>query len=149
MNAAPNFGALLDRPSTEIERPKPLPAGTYSTMVQGLPRFDKSTKKQTEYVEFTLKILAAGEDVDADDLASMGGIGDKTMKSTYYITENSLWRLKDFLAHCGLDVESKKTSLRQLIDDTPGKQVGIYVKHRASEDGTAVYAEIGKTLPIE
>ena len=32
----------------------------------------------------------------------MGGFADKTIRATYYITENSLWRLKEFLDHCGI-----------------------------------------------
>lgn len=150
MNAQtnPNFGALLDQAPSETERPKPLPQGTYVTMIQGLPRQDKSTKKGTEYVEFTHKLLSAGEDVDAEELAAMGGIGDKTMRNTYYITENSLWRLKDFLSHCGIDVDAVG-SYREAIDETPGKQVSIYIKHVPSEDGTAIYANIGKTLAVE
>lgn len=145
--ATPNFGALLDKPSTEIERPKPLPAGSYTCVVKGLPRFDKSSKKQTEFVEFTLQPLAAGEDVDADELESMGGIANKTIRATYYITEDALWRLKDFLAHLGIEDEDR--SLRQMIEDAPGKQVIAYIRHRASEDGSSVYAELAKMAPVE
>ena len=71
---APNFGALLDKPASEIERPKPLPQGGYICTVKGLPKFDKSSKKQTEFVEFTLQPVEAMEDVDQEALASMGGL---------------------------------------------------------------------------
>lgn len=150
MNAqtAPNFSSILDEAPSEVDRPKPLPVGTYTTIVQGLPRFDKSTKKQTEYVEFTHKILAAGDDVDQEELAAMGGIKDKTMKNTYYLTEASKWRLDEFLVNCGIDLDGE-SSRREMIEQTPGKQVGIYVTHQASNDGTAVYAQIGKTVGVE
>ncbi len=101
---APSFGALLDKAPSEVERPKPLPQGSYITVLQGLPRQDKSAKKQTEFYEFTHKLLSAGEDVDEDELKAMGGVADKTIKNTYYITEGSLWRLKDFLGHFGRGV---------------------------------------------
>ena len=146
--SAPNFGALLDKPSTEIERPKPLPAGVYTCVVQGLPKMDKSSKKGTEYVEFTYKVLAAGEDVDADDLKAMGGISDKTIRDTYYITENSLWRLKKMLLDCGIE-EDDETSLRQMINDTPGKQLLVSIKHTASDDGQSVYANVGSTAAVD
>ena len=155
--SAPNFGALLDKPSTEIERPKPLPAGVYTCVIQGLPKMDKSSKKGTEYVEFTHKFLEAGEDVDPDDLKSFltsadGGkkkLSDVTMRNTYYLTENSIWRLKDFLKDCGFDVDSDDATLRQMIEDTPGKQVGVFVKHQASQDGQAVFANIDHTVAVE
>lgn len=146
--STPNFGALLDKPGSEIERPKPLPQGSYVAMVQGLPRFDKSAKKQTEFVEFTLKLVEAGEDVDADELKEMGGLVDKTIKDTYYITEGSLWRLKDFLANCDLDADGDE-SLRELLEETPGKTIGIFIKHEASQDGTSVFARVGKTFKVE
>src|SRR5712664_4063770 len=104
-----NFNDILDRPSSDVERPKTLPAGSYTCIVKGLPRHDKSTKKQTPFVEFTLAVQSAGEDVDEEDLkawmtkpdGSSRALTDATIRATYYTTEDSLYRLKDFLDHCG------------------------------------------------
>ena len=155
--ASPNFGALLDKAPTEIERPKPAPQGTYTTVIQGMPKYDVSTKKKTEYVEFTHKFLEAGDDVDADDLkaflttgdGSKKKLSDVTMRNTYYLTEGSLWRLKDFLKDCGFDVGEDDTTFRQMIEETPGKQVGVFVKHQGSQDGTSVFANIDHTVAVE
>src|SRR6266446_6655385 len=141
-----NFGALLDKPASDIERPKPLPQGSYLCVVKGLPRFDKSSKKQTEFVEFTLVPTTPGEDVDADDLAALGGIANKTIRATYYITEDSLWRLKAFLEHCEIE---ESGSLRSMIDETPNALVVAYIKHEASNDGEAVFAVLAKTAPAD
>lgn len=143
----PNFGALLDKPSAEIERPKPLPQGTYTCVVKGLPKQDKSTKKGTEYVEFTLQPLAAGEDVDQEDLQAMGGFANKTLRATFYITEDAIWRLKKFLDDLG--IEEGDASLRQRIAEAPGRQVNVFVKHQASDDGQSVYAQIANTAAVE
>jgi len=143
---SPNFGALLDKPASDVERPKPLPQGSYHCIVKGLPRFDKSSKKFTEFVEFTLQPTSAGEDVDEEDLEAMGGIANKTIRATYYITEDALWRLKDFLGHCGIEEDG---SLRNMIDQTPNCEVIAFIKHRASEDGQSVFAELAKTAPAE
>lgn len=144
----PSFGALLNTSPSETERPKPLPQGSYVAMVQGLPRMDKSRQKQTEFVEFTLKLLSAGEDVDAEELAAMGGLADKTIKDTYYLTDNSLWRLKDFLSNCGIDVDNAE-SYSTAIEETPSCQVGIFIKHEASQDGQSIFARVGKTFKVE
>jgi hypothetical protein len=146
--ATPNFGALLDKPSQEVERPKPLPVGTYTCIVQGLPRMDKSSKKQTEFVEFTLKPLAAGDDVDAEALEEIGGIGERTIRATYYVTEDALWRLKKFLVE-DLGIEEEEKTLRQMIDEAPGQQVFAHIKHQASQDGTSVFAQLADTAPVE
>ena len=145
---APNFGSILDRAPSEIEKPKPLPQGSYITVLVGQPRFDKSAKKQTEFVEFTHKLLAAQEDVDEDELKSMGGIKEKVMKNTFYLTEGAAWRLKEFLEHCGIDLDECE-NLRAAVEETPGKQVGIFVNHEASQDGTSIFARVGKSFVVE
>src|SRR5256885_335119 len=95
----PNFGSLLDTNADEVEKPKPRPEGSYLWTVKGMPRFDKSSKKQTEFAEFTLACVQAGDDVDEEALATAGGIEDYTQRVTFYLTEASLWRLKEFLQH--------------------------------------------------
>ncbi len=146
MANSPNFGALLDKAPSEVERPKPMPEGQYLWVIKGLPRYDKSSKKQTEFVEFTLAAQQTGPDVDQDELAAMGGIADKTTKATFYLTEGSLWRLKEFLEHCGIE---EAGSLREMIDETPNCSVVGYIKHEASNDGESVFARLGKTASAD
>lgn len=141
---ATSFASILDTPSSEVERPKPLPQGSYVAQIQGLPRYDKSSKKQTEFVEFNLQLLSVGDDVDKDELEAIGGFKGKTIKATYYLTETALWRLKEFLDHCG--IEEGDATLRQRVEATAGQQVGIFINHEASQDGSAIFARVGKTF---
>lgn len=143
-----SFSSVLDTPAGDIERPKPLPVGSYVCVVTGQPRIDKSAKKQTEFVEFTLKLLEALNDVDEDALKDVGGIKDKTTRVTFYLTENSIYRLKEFLEHCGVDMEDEG-SMRQYIAEAPGKQVVAHIIHEASQDGDAVYARVKNTTAME
>jgi hypothetical protein len=153
-----SFTSILDRPANEIERPKPLPVGTYNTMLQGMPRFDKSRQKQTPFVEFTHKILSADEDVDQDDLTAyltskdgtVRSLSDVTVKNVYYITEGSAFMLQDFLRNCGFDVDAEDAPpMRQLIEETPGRQVKITIRHEASQDGQSVFARVAGTSVAE
>lgn len=144
----PNFGSILDTPSESVKRPSPLPVGTYYCTVKGQPKFDVSAKKKTEYAEFTLQIMQVLEDVDPEALTeALNGksISEKTIRATYYLTEDAIWRLKDFLDHCG--VEDTGT-LRQRISGAPGCQVLATIRHRPSEDGTSVFAELGGTAAV-
>lgn len=148
---AQSFSSILDRAPSEIEKPKPAPTGSYVTILVGQPRADKSAKKQTEFREFTHKFLSAGEDVDADELKAWLGdrkLSDITMKNTYYLTEGAAWRLKEFVEHCGLDIEEYET-LGQAIEDLAGKQVGVFINHEASQDGTSIFARINRTFVVE
>lgn len=149
--SAPNFASILDDSPTEVSRPKPLPAGTYLCRVIGTPRYDKSSKKQTPFVEFTLKLMAAEEDVDEDELAEVLGdsaLGDRVMTNTYYLTEDAVYRLDEFHQHCGLDLENEE-SRRQRNEEVINAEVRVVVAHEASQDGQQVFARIRRTLPTE
>lgn len=140
-----NLADILDRQSSDIERPKPLPAGSYICVVKGMPVFDKSSKKQTPYVEFTLQPVDTLDDVDQDDLEAMGGFASKTIRATYYLTEDAAYRLKDFLDHCGVDAGG---TLRQRIEQTGGCQVIASLKHVPTQDGQGIRAELAGTSSI-
>lgn len=149
------FTSILDRPSNTIEPPKLLPVGTYLWAVKGQPREDKSTKQQTDFVEFTLQLLQVGEDVDQQEFdaaltnASTGekkALGDITMKNTYYITEAAAYRLTEFLDHCGAGDDTM--SPRQRMSMTPGCQVLASIVHKPSQDGKKLFANIGQTAPV-
>jgi hypothetical protein len=144
---APNFGAILDQQASEIEAPKPFPVGTYVCVVRGLPRFDKSSKKGTDFVEFQLQPVSVLEDVDPDALEEFGGISDKTLRVTFYITEDAVYRLKDFLVNCGIEADGR--TLSEMINDAPGQTICALVSHRASEDGERIFAEVRRTLRYE
>lgn len=153
----PSFTNILDRAPSTVEKPKPLPPGTYDTILQGMPRRDVSAKKQTPFIEFQHKIVAAGDDVDADALrealtspdGEVKALNEIVMKNTYYLTENALWRLKQFLSDCGFDTDDDGSTLQQMVEETNGVGVKIYVKHVPSQDGQTIFAQIDKTLPAE
>lgn len=148
---APNFASILDRKMSEIERPKPLPVGVYQCTVKGLPRLDESSRKKTPFVEFTLVPLAM-IDGEADDLEAMGGLANKTIRATYYLTDDALWRLNKFLSDCGIEEKDSKgedKGVNEAIEETPGRQVLVTLKHQASDDGEAVYAQIASTAAVE
>lgn len=146
---APNFASVLDADAATIERPKPLPVGSYTGIIVGMPRFDKSKKKQTPFVEFTIKLTAALDDVDAAELEAIGGLGDKTMKHTLYDTPDAGYRIKEFLCNdLGLELDDSGT-LRPLLDQVPNLPVGISVIHEPSQDGQSVFARIGSTFRVE
>ncbi len=138
----PNFSSILDMPSQDIKFPK-LPVGHYVGIVKGMPRFDKSTKKQTPFVEFQIQLTEALEDVDADELQDFGPFGEKTMPLTfYYETEGGYNRLRVFLDNC--EIENEGTA-RQQIEQAPGKTIVVEIKHTPSSDGQSIYAQIDGT----
>lgn len=152
MSPNATFESILDTPATEVERPKPLPAGTYTVVVKGLFEHGESSQKKTPFVRFTYSIVAAGDDVDEDELktllthndGSVDPIGTKFIKDTYYTTPDALFRLTDCLDNMGIDLDGK--TIRHALDETPNAQLDIFVGHRASEDGQQIFAEVKRTM---
>lgn len=148
MNDTPNFASILDEAPTEIERPKPLPVGTYICVVQGQPAYDKSNKKGTPFVEFTLRPIAAEEDVDADDLEAMGGFEGKTIKATFYLTDDAVFRLDEFHEHCGIDL-GDAASRRARNENVVNAQVRAVIKHEMSQDASQTFARLSRTAKAD
>ena len=146
--STPNFASILDEAPTEVNAPAPLPQGTYLTVVRGQPRYDKSAKKGTPYVEFLLHPISAEPDVDEDELADAGGLDGKIIRATFWLTDEAVFMLDQFHEHCGLDL-SDAASRRQRNDEVVNAQVRAFVKHETSQDGTRIFARYNRSLPAE
>lgn len=144
-----NFAGILDQPAADVKPPPLLPPGTYHTVVQGLPETGQSSRKQTDFLKFTHRIVAALDDVDQDQLAESfpEGLAGKTIDNTLYLTEKSLFMLTDFLKNCGIDFSDGK-SVRAAVDETPNAEVGIVIKHEPSEDGQRIFARVARTVAL-
>lgn len=161
--AQPQFASILNKAPSETERPKPLPTGSYIARVKGQPAYGESSQKKTPQVDFTMVLSEPWvnpdtEETDVDEealdaaLTKADGkkikLSDRTMRLTYYLTEDALWRLKEFLKNCGIDADGAK-DYAEAIAETPNCEVGVYVKHRLATDGSDVqYAEIGRTFRL-
>lgn len=148
-----NFQDILSKPSASIEAPKALPVGTYLCIVDGQPEFAKIGKNQTDCINFSLKPVQAQGDVDQTQLqaalnvnGAISALADKKIRHRLFVTEDSVWRLKQFLDNCGVEEGSK--SLGERIPEVMGKQVLVTMGHRASEDGTQIFGEVKATAKV-
>lgn len=147
--SGPNFQTLLDESPEEVVRPEPLPTGSYTAIVK-MPRYDKSTKKQTPFVEFPLQVAAAGADVDDEALADALGdakLSDKEQRVTFYLTDDAIYRLDEFHEHCGLDLSDGQTR-KARNEACVNQEVGIVVKHTTSDDGQRIFANVARTFSV-
>src|SRR5215472_12966577 len=143
------FGSILDMPASEVERPKPLPSGTYQSVVDGPHRTGNSSQKGTEFVELSLKPMAALEDVDEEALeaaltsadGSVKPLSDKRIRATFYLTPDSMFRLKDFLVN-DLGIEAGNKSIGQMLSEAPNREVLAQLKHVPTKDGTGFFAQL-------
>lgn len=145
-----SFEDILNKPTEDVQAPPVLPQGPYHTIVVGLPERGESREKKTPSLTFKHKIVSHLDGVDEEALALIeGGVIGKEMKNTFYITENSAFMLKDFLFHCGIELEGK--TMAQALDEVPNKEVIIFIKHDMIGEGEAArtIAKIGRTAPVE
>lgn len=146
-----NFSSLLQVQSDSVERPKPLPAGTYSAVITE-HKFGESSGKGTPYVEFMLRFVAPEGDVSPEDFATMGGQEAllKQKKSySFYITADSLYRLNDFLRN-QLKIESSGKTIEEMLLEVPGKEVKAVVAHVPSKrDPSMVSAVVDRLLGVD
>lgn len=150
--AKPDFTSVLDQMPDEIERPKPLPPGSYICLIKDRPVQDKSAQKETPYVEFTLHPIEALETVDPEDLedaltranGEKKKLSDMSIRARFYDTADAGWRLKKFLLN---DCQLENTgSIGQIIENVVGCQVVAHIKHRST--GEDVFMDLKGTSPV-
>jgi hypothetical protein len=147
-NAAPHFASIMDEAPTEVNRPKPMPPGSYVCVVKDYER-DKSKRNQTPFTRFQLTPIAALDDVDPQSLQEAGGLDGKALRIDFWETPDAIFRLDEFHAHCGLDL-SEPLARKFRNDEIKNAQVIAYVEHRIDpNDSTRIYTDVKSTAPVE
>ena len=129
-----DFNSILNKKVNEVEAPVQLPVGSYLLSVVGY-KFGTSSKQQTPYVQFEFGVSSAGEDVDQEQLSKVKNLQERRLTANFYITEDSLFRIKDFLEKCGLDVSGEQT-LNEMIPTCVGASVYGILKAEQAQDGS-------------
>lgn len=143
----PNFEDILNRSVDDIKPPPLLPEGTYLCVVQGLPEQIESSRKKTPGLRFKLQVVQALEDVDPDELQNIeGGVIGKILNMDQWVTEESLFMLKQFVEHCGALEEG--ASLSACIDNVPNSSVLAFVQHDTDDTSKRTFAKIKRTAPV-
>lgn len=145
---AESFMDILNKPIDEIEAPKALPIGTYLCLVDGQPEQTTIGKNNTPCINFNLKPVQAGADVDRNELTKTlngASLQDKKIRHRLFVTPDAAYRLKQFLIdHLGIDPKP----ISQMLPEAMGKQVYITLAHRSSDDGTQVFNEVKGTAKV-
>jgi hypothetical protein len=155
-----DFTQALDVKVAEIERPPLPPVGHYIFKVSKPAVFGDVGNGRFDTVDFVLQGVEATDDVDQDDLASVGGPTAINLRHRFMFNKGddeeskananrTLFNLRTFLEkHLGMDIEG--ITLKEAIDQAVGQQCMANVQLRPDRDNPEiVYAEIGRTAPIE
>lgn len=133
----PDFSHLLSKPSGEIEKPKPMPSGTYFGII-ARHEFGVTTKNQTPYVRFHVNNLEAGPDIDPELLAlSKIDLTKKEQRIDFYLTEDALYRLNEFLLGLGIDNGGGTRSLEVMIPEANNMPVQLDIGQQQGQGNNA------------
>lgn len=144
--------------SGKVDRPKPVPVGSYLAKIVGQPERGTSEKKGTPFVRFGGEFIEPQDDVDEDDLDDWAKREDGTKRKlggtnlprnglTFYTTPDAIWRLDKFLDDLG--VLEKGKSRNDMIEEAAGREFIVNINHTSSDDGEATYANVKSTAPVE
>lgn len=143
------FQDILNTRVDDVEKPKPLPVGTYLCMINGAPTIGPIGEKQTLAAKFQLKPLQAQGDIDQQALSEAVGtksLGDRVINHTLFLTGDALWRTKEFLQHAGVHTEGR--TIGESLSDVVNRQLMVKIKHRPAPDGSQIFAEVGSTAAV-
>lgn len=140
-----DFTKLLDRRADEAQKPEPFPVGSYITTITGY-RTVESGQKKTPGIEFDLQVLSPGEDVDMEAYAKVKDPQSKVIKTQFWLTEDSLYRLTEFLQKAGFETEGKSYS--EMLSEVAGHQITSVISHRLGQDGETIFVEAKKFMKV-
>jgi len=133
-----DFSKILSKKAAEIEKPKPLPVGTYLGIATALPTFEGIGKKETPAAVYSFNIVQPIE-VDSEDLTAYGEVKGKSVRYNMFLSEASEFRTKEEIV-AAFGVEEGDKTLGQMFNETVNVPVILHIIQQPSEDGTEIYA---------
>jgi len=146
-----DFASLLSQQANSVERPKLYPVGNYDAIIVS-HKFDKSSRKQTDYCRFSVKLLGPREDVDPDSFEEAGGAAGlaerREINLDFYLTKDALWRLVEFMKFT-LEMEFGERNVDECIPDTTNLPLVVEIVHQAGSKAGEFYMNINDTAPAQ
>lgn len=129
-----NFSELLDKPLDDVKRPPSLPAGTYGAIIKQFEPTESGEKK-TPGIKFHFHNLSPGADIDPSDLVDSEGapinLAAKQLSTTFWLTPDSEYRLKEFIESLGVDTKGK--TYKSILPDTINQSVVLDVVQKMNQ----------------
>jgi hypothetical protein len=130
-----------------VERPWTLPNGTYNFLIIGYA-LEKSEQKGTPRVRYKCKPTSFDQDVDPGELEGKKW-QDKEIADDFYLTENSMYRLVDFLELLGVNTAGR--TLEELVPEAVGRsfKAGVEVQLNQRDPNAAGFNRITTHARVE
>lgn len=139
----PDFTELLRKPAGEAKEPEPLPQAEFPAIIKS-HEFGDNNRNKTPYVRYHLAYTGwpeGVEPVEGIDLTK------KTGRKDFYLTEDSLYRLDDFLRGLGIELEGR--SYEETIPEAVGMHVIAEVVQQLNQQTNKPFNLINDVRPAE
>lgn len=139
----PDFSKLLNAPAGEAKKPEPLLAGNYPGVIKSFEMGDNN-KNKTAYVRFHLGLTGWPEGQDPQTMPS-GEPMDLTkrgqLRKDFYVTEDALWRLDEFLREMGVNLAGRPYA--EVLPETVGASVLVEVQQYVNNNTGDIGNQVG------
>lgn len=136
-----NFAEILNTKADTIKKPEALPAGNYKVFVQSFEEGRVSSKGNPS-LKIVMKVLEPISVADEEALSKIENLSERKVTHTMYLTEDSLWRLKEFLENAGINIEGR--NLGDCVQDLVNAEIGVQLEQRVDGDNT--YIDVKNTF---
>lgn len=143
---APNFSALLRKPAGEAKKPPALPAADYPAVLSSFELGDNN-KNKTPYVRFMVKLTGWAESLDESDRDSDIDLVKRQMRKDFYLTDDALWRLDEFMKSIGIEANGR--TYEELFPEMMGMEVIAEVRQYMNQQTSEIGNQLEKLLPAE
>jgi hypothetical protein len=136
----PDFSQFMSKPAGEAKRPPALPQGDYPGVVKSFELGD-ANKNKTPYVRFHLGLTdwAQGVEPEADV-----ELTKRQLRRDYYLTEDALWRLDEFIRSCG--VQPAGQTYEEILPSLVGASVTVEVQQQLNQTSNEIFNQVGKVV---
>lgn len=141
-----NFNDILSVRADTIEAPKSLPPGKYLASVKSFEP-GVSAQKKTPYVEvrFSItQIIDVPSELEAEASSALGK-GPVEMRTSFYLSEKSMYRLVDFLEK-DLKLSRSGRTIGDMLTECVGQECGVLLDTETTKDGRDFIA-VKRTFP--
>jgi hypothetical protein len=138
-----DFNSILDTDFDSIEKPKPLPVGTYKFLILDVTS-GVSQNKGTPYIELQCQPLSPGADVD-QAMLDMAKMSKKKLRLTFWMSEDARWRFKAFIEKT-LNLSVHGMTIKAIIPQLKGQSFDGYVTQGISEKSGEIFNNIDRVV---
>jgi hypothetical protein len=136
----PDFSQLLRKPAGEAKKPEALPVATYPGVIKSYELGDNN-KNKTPYVRFAVGLTGWSE---TEEPVEGVDITKRSMRKDYFLTDDSLWRLDEFLRSIGL--EGKGRGYDEVIPEAIGANVLVEVQQYMDQKTSEIGNQLGRLV---